>query len=180
MKRFHRAARIGLVAGALALATAAPVAAATPQSAVPTPIRVVHTNLTGFVMPAGTACSFDVAGDPDWGFSAHTYFPNGLVRSSVRAHGAYVNVATGARYPTADNFYVVDDVDPVTNIDHVFLSGMAASSFLPGDDGPFGLVTEASFYDFVGTVRFDYNLNTGQQTNFSYRGTVTDICAALS
>ncbi|HJP88201.1 MAG TPA: hypothetical protein VJ850_04135 [Candidatus Limnocylindrales bacterium] len=180
MKRITRLARVGLAAGALTLAVAAPAAAATPPAAVPTPYRIVHTGLTGFVIPAGMACSFDVAGDPDWGFSAHTYFPNGLVRSSVRAHGAYVNVETGVRYPTADNFYVVDDVDPVTNIDHVFLSGMAASSFLPGDDGPFGLVTEASFYDFVGTITFDYNLNTGQQTNFSYHGTVTDICAALS
>lgn len=167
------------VALALALVAAAPVAAKTPPAAVPTPIRVLNINLQGFVIPAGYACSFDVAGRPDWGFSAHTYFANGTVRSSVRAHGAYVNVATGAEYPTADNFYVEEVVD-ANNIDHVFLSGMAATSFLPGDDGPFGPVTEASFYDFVGTVTFDYNLNTGQQTNFSYNGTVTDICAALS
>lgn len=180
MNRLTRTASVAAGVVALIPLAVAPVAAATPPAAVATPIRVVHSNLTGFVLPAGTACSFAVAGDPDWGFSAHTYFPDGLVRSSVRAHGAYVNVETGARYPTADNFYVVDDVDPSTNIDHVFLAGMAASSFLPGDDGPFGLVTEASFYDFVGTITFDYNLNTGQQTNFSYRGTVTDICAALS
>jgi hypothetical protein len=174
MKKLARTASGGVIAVGLALVMVAPAAAATP------PIRVVNRDLQGFVLPAGTACAFDVAGDPAWGFSAHTTFANGTVRSSVRAHGAYVNVETGARYPTADNFYVVEVVDPATNIDHVFLAGQAASSFLPGDDGPFGPVTEASFYDFVGTLTFDYNLNTGQQTTVSYHGTVTDLCAALS
>jgi hypothetical protein len=180
MNRRTGLARGGVIAGVLALAMAAPAAAATPPAPVPTPIRTVHNNLQPFVIPAGYACAFDVEGRPDWGFSARTTFQDGHTLSSVRAHGAYVNVATGAEYPTADNFRAIDRIDPVTNIDTVVLNGMAADSFLPGDDGPFGLVTEASFYDFVGTVWFKYNLNTGQQTDFHFVGTVTDICAALS
>ena len=39
---------------------------------------------------------------------------------------------------------------------------------------------DPAFYDFVGRITFTYNLNTGQTTDFTYRGTVTDICAALS
>jgi hypothetical protein len=170
---------------ALALAVAAAAAAAAPASAaaVPTPIRTVHRvdPQNPFTIPAGQACTFDVIGQPYWGFSAKTVFPNGRIAHSVRAHGAYINAETGATYPTADNFYVIDDVDPVTNIDHVTISGMAADSFLPGDTGPYGIVgPDPAFYDFVGKITFDYNLNTGVTTNFTWRGTATDICAALS
>jgi hypothetical protein len=179
MARLTRAARGAVIALAIAGVAAAPASAATPPAAVATPIRVVY-ELHPFVIPAGSACSFDVAGRPDWGFTARTYFPDGLIQSSVRAHGAYVNVATGATFPTADNFRAVDDIDPVTGIDTVVANGELTDSFLPGDDGPFGLVTQASFYKFVGTIWFKYNLNTGQQTDFRYVGTVEDVCAALS
>jgi hypothetical protein len=141
---------------------------------------VRHT-FSGFVIPAGDACTFPVAGRPDWGFSAKTVFPNGLVFHSVRVHGAYVNVGTGAEYPTADNFFAIDDIDPATGLDHVTVDGMAANSFLPGDTGPFGIVgPDPAFYDFVGRFTFTYNLNTGQTTDFKWHGTATDICAALS
>jgi hypothetical protein len=168
-----RTVRGAVIALALALVVAAPAAAAT------TPTRVVY-DLHPFVIPAGYACAFDVAGRPDWGFVARTTLPNGTIQSSVRAHGAYVNVATGATFPTADNFRAVDDIDPVTGIDTVTINGEVTDSFLPGDDGPFGTIAEASFYKFVGTIWFTYDPNTNQQTDFGYRGTVEDVCAALS
>jgi hypothetical protein len=173
LSRLPRVARGAVIAVALALMVAAPAAAATP------PTRIVH-DLQPFVLPAGTACAFDVAGRPDRGFSARTTFSDGRIQSSVRAHGAYVNVATGATFPTADNFRSLERIDPVTGIDTVVVNGESTSSFLPGDDGPFGLVTQESFYKFVGTYWFTYNLNTGQQTDFRYAGTVEDVCAALS
>jgi len=173
LSRMTRPARGAVIAVALALIVAAPATAATP------PTRIVH-DLHPFVLPAGTACAFDVAGRPDWGFSARTSFSDGRIQSSVRAHGAYVNVATGATFPTADNFRALDQIDPVTGIDTVVANGQLTNSFLPGDDGPFGLITQASFYKFVGTIWFKYNLNTGQQTDFRYVGTVEDVCAALS
>jgi hypothetical protein len=173
--RLTRAARGAAIALVFALPLAAPAAAAAP-----TPVRTVY-GLSPFTIPAGQACTFDVEGQPDRGFSAKTVFPNGLVFHSVRAHGAYVNADTGARYETADNFFVIDNIDPVTGLDYVTLDGMAADSFLPGDTGPFGIVgPDPAFYDFVGRITFTYNLNTGQTTDFTWRGTVTDICAALS
>lgn len=181
LSRLPRAARGAVSALVLTLVVAAPAAAASPAAAVDTPIRTVNHDLTPFTIPAGQACTFDVEGQPDWGFSAKTVFPNGLVFHSVRAHGAYVNADTGARYETADNFFAIDNVDPVTGLDYVTLDGMAADSFLPGDTGPFGIVgPDPAFYDFVGRITFTYNLNTGQTTDFTYRGAVTDICAALS
>lgn len=174
--RLTRPAAGAVIALLLALVVAAPAAAA-----VPTPIRTVHHVGSGFTIPAGEACTFAVDGVPYWGFSAKTVFPNGLVFHSVRVHGAYVNAGTGARYETADNFFAIDDIDPLTGIDHVTLDGMAADSFLPGDTGPYGIVgPDPAFYDFVGHVTFTYNLNTGQTTDFTWRGTATDICAALS
>jgi hypothetical protein len=170
-----RAARGAAIALVFALLLAAPAAAAAP-----TPVRTVS-GLSPFTIPAGQACTFDVEGQPDRGFSAKTVFPNGLVFHSVRAHGAYVNAETGARYESADNFFVIDNIDPVSGLDYVTLDGMAADSFLPGDTGPFGIVgPDPAFYDFVGRITFTYNLNTGQTTDLTWRGTVTDICAALS
>ena len=173
MNKLTRPAGGAVIALALALTSAAPAAAAQPT-------RTVNHDLTPFTIPAGQACAFDVEGVPSWGFTARTTFSDGRIQSSVRAHGAYVNVETGASYPTADNFRALDNIDPVTNLDTVVINGETSFWFLPGDDGPFGPVTEASMYHIVGTIWFTYNLNTGVQSPFSYVGTIEDICAALS
>jgi hypothetical protein len=173
VSRLTRTARGAIIALGLALVVAAPVAAAPPT----------HTryDLSPFTNPAGTACTFDVEGQPYWGFIDKTVFSDGRIQHSVRAHGAYVNPANGAVYLTADNFRALDLIDPVTNIDTVVLNGMFADSFLPGDQGPFGTVgSDPLFYDFVGTAWFTYDLNTGVTTSFRFVGTATDICAALS
>src|SRR5262245_58200383 len=161
----------------MALVAAAPVAAAAPR-----PIRTVHElHWDGFTIPAGQACTFDVKGLPSRGFNAVTEFPDGRVQHSVRAHGAYINVETGATYPTADNFRLLERFDDVNSLDVGTLSGMAAWSFLPGDVGPYGnILDEAAFYDFVGTIRFTYDTNTWLLLDFRFNGTITDICAALS
>ena len=174
--RLIRTARGAVIAVVLALVVAAPAAAASA-----TPIRTVHAP-NGFTIPAGQACAFDVAGQPSWGFVAQTVFPDGRVQGSVRIHGAYVNVATGASYPTADNFRYLNLTDPATGFVNVVLDGEAADNFLPGDIGPFGLVTNpnGAFYHFVGKVWFTINLNTYQVLAFGYSGTVEDICAALT
>jgi hypothetical protein len=60
------------------------------------------------------------------------------------------------------------------------LEGQAADSFLPGDTGPFGTVgPHGAFYDFVGRITFTIDAS-GATTQFSWVGTATDICAALS
>jgi len=176
-RRAGRAARGAVIALALVVLSAAPAAAVQP---------IKHTNrtLTGFTIPADTACPFDVEGQPDFGFSMHWNYvdqsPNNQ-KGSVHAHGAYVNPLNDARYPTLDNFSYKQWVDPISGLLHVVLEGQAADSFLPGDVGPFGTVGEhGAFYDFVGRITFTLDLDTGHVSQFSWTGTATDICAALS
>ncbi|HZM72147.1 MAG TPA: hypothetical protein VFC71_02115 [Candidatus Polarisedimenticolia bacterium] len=169
-----RSAGGAVIALLLALVVTSPAAAAQPT-------RTVH-DLSSFTIPAGSGCAFDVEGQPSWGFVAKTDFGDGRVQYSVRAHGAYVNLETGARFATADTSLVVDQFDPATGIDVVYLSGQNSYSFVPGDVGPFGVVTtsDGAFYHIDGSVSFTFDTNTGHTTQFAYSGSVTDICAALS
>ena len=65
MVRLTRSARGAVIAVTLALLVAAPAAAAPPT-------RTARPLAGGFVLPAGMACAFDVAGDPTGGFRAQT------------------------------------------------------------------------------------------------------------
>jgi hypothetical protein len=173
MNRIARAARGAVIALMLAAAWAAPAAAAQP-------IRSVYGLGSGFTIPADHACPFAVEAQPDSGFSAYTTFSDGRLLGSVHLKGAYVNAVTGARYPTLDNFQFIQRTDPVTGSIYVELHGQAADSFLPGDTGPFGTVgPHGAFYDFVGMITFTIDAS-GATTQFSWKGTATDICAALS
>ena len=168
----RRTARGAVIAVALALMVAAPAAAAQPT-------RTVH-GLSGFTIPADMACPFAVEGQPSSGFSAYTEFSDGRLMGSVHAKGAYVNADTDARYPTLDNFHFTQRSDATTGSIYVVLEGQAADSFLPGDTGPFGTVgPHGAFYDFVGRITFTIDAN-GATTQFSWVGTATNICAALS
>ena len=168
-----RSAGGAIIALLLALVVTSPAAAAQPT-------RTVHDDLSGFTIRAGSACAFDVQGQPSFGFTAKTVFSDGRIMYSVHAHGAYVNAVTNTRYPTIDNFQAVEWDDPVTGNAYVVLEGQGASWFLPGDTGPFGTVgPNGAFYDFVGRITFTIDA-TGATTQFSWVGTVTDICAALS
>ena len=180
-----RSARGAMIAVALALVSAAPAAAAQPT-------RTVRPLSGGFVLPAGTACAFDVAGEPrtaptpraafqSGGFNAKTVFSDGSVQLSVRARGAYVNLETGARLPTLDTYRDLSRFDPATGIQVGVESGETTWSFLPGDVGPYGLVgSDGALYHFVGTVSYTFDTNANHSTQFAYSGRVTDVCAALS
>lgn len=174
MRILARTARGAIIALVVAAIWAAPAAAAKP-------VKDTFHTLSGFTLDADTACPFDVDGSPDFGFSQRWKLSNGAVKGAFHAHGAYVNDETGARYPTLDNFSFIQWVDPTSGLTHVILQGQAADSFLPGDVGPFGTVGEhGAFYDFVGRVTFTIDLDTGHVSQFSWTGTATDICAALS
>jgi hypothetical protein len=170
--RLIRAARGAVIAIALAVMVATPAAAAGPT-------RVVH-GLSGFTYPAGAACSFDVGGDPTGGFVATTTFSDGTVLRSVRARGAYVNLETGARYPTLDSYRDRSYFDPATGIQVGVESGKTTWSFLPGDVGPFGIVQVAALYHFDGSLSYVWDDNVGHTTLFAHKGKITDVCAALS
>lgn len=167
-----RSARGAVIALVLALVWAAPAAAAQPT-------RMVY-GLGPFVYPAGTACPFDVKGEPTGGFVAKTIFSDGTVQLSVRARGAYVNLATGARFPTQDTYRDLSRFDTATGILVGLENGETTWSFLPGDAGPFGVVQSAALYHFVGTVSYTWDSNVSRTTQFAYSGRVTDVCAALS
>jgi hypothetical protein len=173
MFRHKRPALGVLMAMAIALVVAAPVAATTPT-------RIVD-ELHPFVLRAGSFCAFAVAGQPEWGFSATTVLPDGRTQYSVRAHGAYINMETGATDPTADNYRETDRVDQATGNLVGSTSGETTFYLHPGDIGPFGVVTTSSggLYHIVGTA--SYTLDADYRTlAFSYSGTVENICAALS
>jgi hypothetical protein len=180
-----RSARGVMIAAVLALVWAAPAAAAETT-------RTVRPLSGGFVLPAGTACAFDVAGEPrtaptsraafqSGGFVAETDFSDGSVQRSLRARGAYVNLETGARFPTLDTYRDVSRFDPATGIQVGVESGQMTWSFLPGDVGPYGVVgRHGALYHFIGGVSYTFDTTTNHATQFAYSGTVTDVCAALS
>ena len=171
--RWTRTAPGAVISLVLALAAAAPASAAQP-------IKSTYRDPQPFTIPADMACPFDVEGQPDFGASMYWTFEDGVLKGSVHDHGAYVNPATGARYPTLDNFSFSQWTDPADGSIHVVLEGQAADSFLPGDTGPFGTVgPHGAFYDFVGRITFTIDA-AGAATQFSWRGTARDICAALS
>lgn len=171
--RTARGAAISSIALALALVAAAPAAAAQPT-------RTVF-DLSPFVIPAGTACAFDVEGEPSGGFIAKTVFSDGRVQHSVRARGAYVNLATGVRFPTLDTYRDLSRIDPATGNLVGVENGETTWGFFPGDVGPFGVVQyPGALYHFVGTVSYTDTLPDYHTIRFSYTGTVTDVCAALS
>ena len=173
MSKLTRSARGAVIAVMLAAVWVTPVAAAQPTRTV--------TALSPFVHPAGTACPFDVAGEPSSGFVATTILSDGTEMYSVHAKGAYVNVATGARFETRDIFTEIDRFDPETGILTGLNDGETTSTFSPGDIGPFGVVgSNGAYYHFVGTIHYTYDTNTNAFNLVSYSGTVTDVCAALS
>lgn len=172
-RRLARSARGAVIAVVLALVVAAPAAAAQPT-------RTVY-GLDSFLLPAGTACAFDVEGEPSWGFIAQTILTDGTVINSVRAHGAYINLATGASFPTDDTSRVIHRFDPATGIDVVLVDGQNTWNFLPGDVGPFGVAgSNGALYHFAGVVSFTWDSVANRVTQFAYTGKVTDVCAALS
>jgi hypothetical protein len=167
-----RSARGVVIALVLALVWAAPAAAARPSRTL--------IDLGPFVLPAGTACAFAVEGEPSRGFTRQTVFSDGKVQYSVHALGAYVNLETGARFPTEDTSLVIVRSDLATGIDVDLVNGQNSWSFLPGDIGPFGVVDSPAMYHIIGTVTQTWDNNTNRSIGFAYSGTVIDICAALS
>jgi hypothetical protein len=170
--RLTRPARGAVIGLAFALLMAAPAAAAQPT-------RTVF-GLHPFTIPAGGGCDFAVEGQPAWGFQAKTEFSDGRVQYSVRAHGAYVNADTGASYWVEDNWRDLDTFDNGTTIVHSTVNGQATYFFFPGDQGPFGLVDHVVMYHIVGATWSTWDSSTFQTYAFTYTGTVTDVCAALS
>ena len=175
MTKLMRPAGGAIVALALALMAVAPAAAATP------PTRTVSYP-TGFVAPAGEACSFDIRGVPTSGFEAYTVFDENHWLRSFRVKGYYENLVTHKTYSVNDTWFENDVYDPTTNVLTITASGQSDLPFWPGDASPFGgVVTTAAYYRFAGTTVNVVDFNGVPRTaDFTWSGRVTDICAALS
>ncbi len=171
--RLTRWVRGGVIAGVLALLWAAPVAAAQPTRLVYFPDPHVD--------PAGTACSFDVMFEPLRGWDALTDFSNGAEVLKAQVNVLVTNETNGASYVHDAIFHGVDHYDPATGIDRGMTNGQVLMQFLPGDVGPFGVVgAPGALLRFVGTVWYTWDANANALTEFSYEGTVTDVCARIS
>jgi hypothetical protein len=170
-----RAARGAMVAGALALAMAAPAAAATP------PTRTVSYP-TGFVMQPGQGCAFAVAGVPTNGFVARTVFSDTYEMRSIRVKGYYENLDNHKTYWVNDTWTEKDVWDPATQLYTITGTGQIDVPFWPGDASPFGgVVTTAAFYRFAGTTVNVVDFNGVPRTaDFTWSGRIIDLCAALS
>jgi hypothetical protein len=175
LAQLPRAAGGAVIAGLLALAMAAPVAAAQPTR------TVYPLHYPFFTIPAGGACDFAVEGHPSWGFQAKTEFSDGSVQWSVRAHGAYVNPANGDSYWVEDNWRDRDTFEAGTSIVHSTVNGQATYFFYPGDQGPYGLVDHVVMYHIVGTTNATWDSSTYQTYAFDWSGgTITNVCEELS
>ena len=175
MPRLITTARDAVIAGALALAIAAPATAATP------PTRTVSYP-TGFVAPAGLDCAFGIRGVPTSGFEATTVFDDNHSMLSFRVKGYYENLVTHKTYWVNDTWSEQDVYEPAANTLTITASGQLDVPFWPGDESPFGgVVTNAAFYRFAGTTMNVIDFNGVPRTAaFTWSGRMTDICAALS
>jgi hypothetical protein len=123
------------------------------------------------VIPAGLGCSFDVLIREDHvAFGAHfgsgdVTLTNGDTEASILSKSRYVTTATP---------------DPATNsVTETFL-GRRIYQFYPGDRGPGGVVgAPGALLRIDGFVQLTTDLATDAYTAFSFRGRVTDLCAAL-
>jgi hypothetical protein len=171
--RLTRWVRGGVIAGVLALLWAAPAVAAQPTRLVFYPPS--HAD------PAGTACAFDVNFEPRRGWDVQTDFSNGSEVVNAHVSVLVTNAETGASFVHNATFHGIDRFDAATGIDHGTTDGQVLMQFYPGDMGPFGVVeSPGALLRFVGTSWYTWDANANAFTQFSYRGTVTDVCALIS
>lgn len=172
--RQSRAAHGAVIALALAALTAAPAAAAQPT-------RTVNHDLGPWVLPAGTACAFDVIATQVKGFATHTTFSDGANMYMKDVTARFTNEQSGASVVLRIVFRIVEWFDPATGVVTGVSSGQSPANFVPGDISPFGVVSgNGALYNFIGEYNYTYDTNTNVFSVPSYSGTVTDICALLS
>jgi hypothetical protein len=111
-----------------------------------------------------------------------TTFSNGTVVTAVTADPRLTNLATGASIVAHSRFVQVETFDAATNSVTDVVVGRFNANFLPGDQGPYGVVSAPGlFLTFVGEIKATFDADTGAVTRFSLHGRVAaNICAELS
>jgi hypothetical protein len=177
MARLTRLARGGVVAIVLALVIAAPAAAAQPtRTALSFPgDRVSH-------FPAGDGCTFDAtvyAAPP-----AHariTDFSDGTeVVQDYAMKRVVTSDVTGKTFLDNQVYRDAEWIDPTTGLIFGVTSGQFIDTFWPGDAGPYGVVEQNVSYAIIGRQTYVLDPTTFATLSLSIKGTITDICAAIS
>jgi hypothetical protein len=175
MNTLRRTASGAAIALVIALAAAAPVAAAQPDRYVITGTLVSH-------YPAGEGCEFDVTAYklPSAHTTVTTFSDGTQFYDAHSLHRRIVNDATGAEYDENIVSHEVDHVDGA-GIDHGSINGQFIWEFYPGDvylDGT--ILDHVVALDMVGSATYVVNWNTGATLQISFVGQYADICAAIS
>jgi hypothetical protein len=170
----NRTARGAIIAVALAAIWAAPAAAAQPTRTVIVAGPVAH-------YPAGTGCDFDVTVYRSPGSrTAITDFSDGsemLINHAT--HRTITNDATGATFVEESISHEVDRFEGGQIIG--MINGQFIWQFYPGDVGPNGVVLDHLLALYIqGMATYVVDGTTFATLEITIRGTVTDICAALS
>lgn len=174
--RLARMARGAGFAVMLALVVAAPAAAAEPT-------RTVN-HITDLVQhfAAGDGCPFDVTVQKTPGARVTiTDFSDG--REVVEAHSMHRTITsdtTGLSFVENIESRDVEWIDPTTGLVFGQTSGQFIDTFWPGDAGPYGIVDQNVSYSIVGHQTYVLDPNTYGTLAVTIKGTITDICAALS
>ena len=176
MRKLTRAARGVFIALVLALIVSAPVAAAQPT-------RVRFDLIGSGIFPADeSGCGFAVS--REWLPGARvtvTDFSDGTEVTEQRSMATLTNVASGATFLRKQSLHDVERPDAANGVIRSIQSGEFTWGLLPGDMGPYGLVEAPGLgIHFDGTVWYTWDLNANGVTESAYKGTVTDVCAALS
>src|SRR5262249_1754082 len=133
-------------------------------------------------IPAGQSCLFQV--DRQILPGAHdVYTEFGDGRSVLNAHGDVLvsNHDTGKSFVHHAEFNGTEWFDASSGLMRGMTSGQVMQGFWPGDMGPYGIVGgDGALFRVVGTMWYAYDPNTYVTVQFSFAGTITDVCALLS
>ena len=170
-----RCAGIAVVLAVLwAAPTAVSVAAAQPNRTVSYP--------TGGLHPAGEGCSFDISYvDTPGSRITVTDFSDGTEMVDAHAIATLTNDETGATFVHKAFFHDVSSFDPATGLYTGMTNGQVVNWFYPGDVSPYGIVgPDGLALRFEGTIWYTWDSNANALTQFSYVGTVQNVCDLLS
>jgi hypothetical protein len=175
--RLTRAARRAVIALVLALVWAAPAMAAAPTRTLThfPADRVGH-------FPAGTGCTFDVTvySGPK-GHGSVTDFSDGTEVYVVHAMFRTISSdVTGATFVENQEYRDAEWIDATSGLLDGETSGQFIDTFFPGDVGPYGVVDQVVSYSIIGSQTYVLDPSTYATLALNIKGTITNICAAIS
>ena len=175
MFQANRAARGAVIALALAAIVAAPAAAAQPTRTVIDSSPVAH-------YAAGEGCPFAVSvyQTPGSRVTVTDFSDGSTVYEHHQMKRRITNDATGASFTENQIYHDLEWIDPSNGWIRGITSGQSIQQFYPGDVGPYGIQESPDAYVIYGTTWWAWDPATQHQTEFTWTGTLTDICASIS